>query len=140
MSPGHGLPRRVLTEDHRALFDAQPDAKGPCSSSAPEGRLVLCLLPLGDAVNLEELRLTGIDSNLSEDRHQALAERRKLLARVPDLAHSKVPVRAEADVVFAPVRSLIAELAYRFVVLLKLLRMRGRSGLQRSWWLSSGFL
>ena len=79
---------------------------------------MLCFLPFGDAVNLEELRLTGIDSDLSEDRHQALAERRKLLARVPDLAHAKVPVRAVTDVDFAPVRRLIAELADRFVALL----------------------
>jgi len=33
-----------------------------------------CSLPLGDAVNLEELRLAGIDSDLGEDRLAGLLE------------------------------------------------------------------
>src|SRR6266480_3070459 len=57
----------------------------------------LLQLALDDVVDLDEGRLSGIDPDLVEDRHHALAEGLELLLRVPDLAHVEVPVRAEAD-------------------------------------------
>lgn len=56
---------------------------------------------LHDVVRLEDDRGAGkLDSSSGEDRYEALAERLKLLRRVPDLTHEDASIRAkEADVV-----------------------------------------
>jgi ketosteroid isomerase-like protein len=43
---------------------------------------------LDDVVDLEDLRLARVNTNVLEHRHEALAEGFKLLARVPDLGHA----------------------------------------------------
>src|SRR5215218_8436013 len=61
-------------------------------------------LALDDVVDLKHLGLPGIYPHVRQERHQALPERVKLLARVPDLADADAPVRDETAVVVHPVR------------------------------------
>src|SRR6266576_2186456 len=78
-------------------------------------------LALDDVVDLEHLGLASkLDPQVLQQRHQALAERIEVLARVPDLADSEVPVRPEGDVVLESLRQPVAgflETADGFVVL-----------------------
>src|SRR3954469_21441920 len=83
-------------------------------------------LPLGvltpdDVVDLEHLGRARIDSNVLQDRHEALPERIELRLRVPDLADSELPVRLEGDVELESFREPIVGLLQtpnRLVVLL----------------------
>jgi hypothetical protein len=54
-------------------------------------------------VDLEHLGLARkLDPNNLRHRHETLAERVELLARVPDLADPEITVRTERDVVLEP--------------------------------------
>jgi len=54
-------------------------------------------------VDIKHLRLAGVYPYLAEKGHEARAECVELLARVPDLAYSDVPLLEEAHVVLQPV-------------------------------------
>src|SRR5882757_6283313 len=87
-------------------------------------------LTLDDVVDLDQLRLAGLDPDLGEHRHQPLAEGVELLAGVPDLADAQVALAAEADVVIEALRGEVArlfELADALVVLRRRQRRRGKS-------------
>jgi hypothetical protein len=76
-------------------------------------------------VNVEDLwGAAGIEWDVSQhgQRAQPLAVRLELLTGVPDLAHTQVPFRTEADVLLKTVRkslnSSLSEPPVSFVVLL----------------------
>src|SRR4249919_2863027 len=46
-------------------------------------------------VDFHDLRRSGIDPDISEERHETLSERLPLLFRIPDLTDAEVPVRHE---------------------------------------------
>src|SRR5438094_7041315 len=80
-----------------------------------------------DVVNRHDLRLTRIQANLLQDRHQGLAKSIERLLRVPDVEHGQLVAGAEARVIEASRRLSGAsrlELPDAGVVLLRVHRFR----------------
>ena len=94
----------------------QPDGFRP-SGSAP--------LALDDVVDVEDLRLAGLDPDIGQQWHQALPESFPLLPRIPYFADSEASVHDVGAVVVHAVRRKVTALlqpADALLVLLYLLR------------------
>jgi hypothetical protein len=82
------------TERSRGRTSSKQAGANPrlCYSASPAPDRQAIVLALDDVVDLEHLGLTGLDPNVFQHRHEALAERVELLLRVPDLTDFELAV------------------------------------------------